>query len=74
MNPQYDFLSAHREQMIVQTKLNQMVRGRANKQLGMRGRIFDRLGDVLITSGSWLKKTSQSPVDETSVTFYSQIY
>ena len=74
MNPQYDFLSAHREQMIVQTKLNQMVRGRANKQLGMRGRIFDRLGDVLITSGSWLKMTSQSPVDETSVTIYSQNY
>ncbi len=74
MNPHYDFLSAQREQMIVQTKLNQIVHGRANKQLGMRGRMFNRLGDVLIASGSWLKKTSQSPVDEISVTFYSQNY
>ena len=74
MNPHYEFLDAHREQMIVQTKLNQMVRGRANSQSGMRGKIFDRLGDVLISSGSWLKKTSRSPVDETSVTFYPQNY
>jgi hypothetical protein len=30
MDPQYDFLSTHREQLIVQAKINQMLQKRGN--------------------------------------------
>lgn len=74
MDPQYDFLSTHREQLLVQAKINQMLQKRGNNQVGLRGKIFSRLGDVLISSGTWFKKSSRSPANENSVTIYSQYY
>jgi len=72
MNPQYEFISNHREEMIVQTRLNNLIRSCRAQQNGLRGKIFDKLGDELISSGSWLKKISRSPIDDNSVTIYSQ--
>ena len=72
MNPQYEFISNHREEMIVQTRLNNLIRNRRAQQNGLRGKIFDKLDDALIASGSWLKKISRSPIDDNSVTIYSQ--
>jgi len=72
MNPQYEFISNHREEMIVQTQLNNLVRSCRVQRHGLRGWMFDKLGDVLISSGSWLKKISRSPIDDNSVTIYSQ--
>lgn len=72
MNPQYEFISNHREEMIVQTRLNHLVRSRKAPQKSLRGKIFDKLGDGLIFSGSWLKKISRSAIEDNSVTIYSQ--
>ena len=72
MNPKYEFISNHREEMIVQTQLNILVRSCRVQRHGLRGWMFDKLGDVLISSGSWLKKISRSPIDDNSVTIYSQ--
>lgn len=72
MDFQYEFISNLREQMIVQTRLNYLIRSRRAQQKGLRGKIFDKLGDALIFSGSWLKKISRSPIDDNSVKIYSQ--
>ncbi len=72
MNPQYEFISNHREQLIIQTQQNNLIRSCRAHQNGLRGKIFDKLGDALISSGSWLKKISRSPIDDNSVTIYSQ--
>ena len=72
MNPQYEFISNHREQLIIQTQQNNLIRSRRAHQNGLREKIFDKLGDTLISSGSWLKKISRSPIDDNSVTIYSQ--
>ncbi len=71
MNPQYEFISNHREQ-IVQTQLNNLVHSRKAHRHGLPGNIFDKLGDALISSGSWLWKISRLPIDDNSVTIYSQ--
>lgn len=73
MHPQYDFLSAQREQLVIQTRQQEMVRGNSTRQPGIGGKMLSGLGDVLIASGSWLKKTGQSPIDDKSVS-YSQNY
>lgn len=72
MNPKYEFISNHREQLIIQTRQNNLIRSCRARQNGLRGKIFDKLGDALISSGSWLKKISRSPIDGNSVTIYSQ--
>jgi len=72
MNPQYEFISNHREEMIVQTRLNNLIRSCRAQQNGLRGKIFGKLGDALISSGSWLKKISRSPIYDNSGTIYSQ--
>jgi hypothetical protein len=72
MNPQYEFISNHREEMIVQTQLNNLVRSCRDQRHDFRGWIFDKLGDALISSGSWLKKISRSSIEDNSVTIYSQ--
>jgi hypothetical protein len=72
MNPQYEFISNHREEMIVQIQLNNLVRSCRVQRHGLRGWMFDKLGDALISSGSWFKKISRSHIDDNSVTIYSQ--
>ena len=71
MNPDYEFISNHREQLIIQTQQNNMIRSCRAQQNGLRGKIFDKFGDALISSGSWLNKISRSPIDDNSVTIYS---
>lgn len=72
MNPKYEFISNHREQLIIQTQQINLIRNCRDHQNGLPGKIFDKLGDALISSGSWLKKISRSPIDDNSVTIYSQ--
>ena len=72
MNPNYEFISNHREEMIIQTQQNNLIRSRRAHQIGLPGKIFDKLGDALITSGSWLKKISRSPIEDNSVTIFLQ--
>ncbi len=72
MNPQYEFITNLQERMLDQARLNFMIRCCRNQQLGLRGIFFDRLGDVMISGGSWLKKLSGSSIDESSVAIYSQ--
>lgn len=72
MNPKYEFISNHREQLIIQTQQNNLIRSCRARQDGLPGKIFDKLGDALISGGSWLKKISRSPIEDNSVTIYSQ--
>jgi hypothetical protein len=72
MNPNYEFISNHQEQLLIQSQQNNLIRSSRAHQNGLRGKIFDKLGDALISSGSWLKKISRSPIDDNSVTIYSQ--
>jgi hypothetical protein len=72
MNPQYEFISNQREEMLVQTRLSYSIRNCNAQRHSLRGKIVGKLGDALIASGSWLKKNSRSPMDDNSVTIYSQ--
>jgi len=72
MNPKYDFITDLQEQMIVYAEQNQFIRRSGVNQKGMRSRVCDNLGDVLISTGSWLKKVSRSNADKNSVAIYSQ--
>jgi len=72
MNLNYEFISNHQEQLLIQSQQNNLIRSSRAHQNGLRGKIFDKLGDALISSGSWLKKISRSPIDDNSVTIYSQ--
>jgi hypothetical protein len=72
MNPKYEFISNHREQLLIQAQQNNLIRNCRADQNGLRGKIFGKLGEALISSGSWLKKISRSPIEDNSVTIYSQ--
>lgn len=72
MNPQYDFITDHQEQMIVYAEQNQIIRRSGVNHKGLQSRVFNNLGDVLISTGTWLKKMSRSNVDKNSVVIYSQ--
>lgn len=69
MNPNYEFISAWREQMIAQGRLNLLLR---NNHPGVRVRLFLKLGDILINSGSWLKRAAHSPIEENLIPLYTQ--
>jgi hypothetical protein len=72
MNPQYDFIMDHQEQMIVYAEQNQLIRRSRINHKGLQSRVFTSLGDVLISAGTWLKKVSRSNVDKNSVVMYSK--
>jgi hypothetical protein len=69
MNPNYEFISAWREHMIAQGRLNLLLK---NNHPGVRARLFLKVGDMLINSGSWLKRAAPSPIEENSIPLYSQ--
>lgn len=72
MNPKYEFISNQRGKMIVQSQIDYAIHDRRAPHSGLPGKFMDKFGDVLIASGSWLKKISQVPTDENSVTVYPQ--
>jgi hypothetical protein len=69
MNPKYEFISAWREQMMAAGHQNLFLK---NSQLGVRAKLFLKLGDVLINSGSWLKRAAHSSVEKNAMSLYTQ--
>ena len=74
MNRHYEFLEHQREQMITLTQNNMVIQRSKSQEIGFKSKLFDRLGDMMISSGSWLKKSSRSRKEDHSVAFYSRIY
>jgi hypothetical protein len=58
--------------MISQSRLSIEIDKNRIQKLGMRGKLFDRLGDVLISGGTWLKKSSKSKINDHSMTIFSR--
>ena len=72
MNPHYKFISDQREQLISPTHYTHQLRSRREKRYGLWVKVIDRLGDVLIGCGSWMKRVSSSPSEDNSVRIYTQ--
>ena len=72
MNPQYEFISKQQEQLISLAHQTKLLQKRQVRRYGVWGKIIDRFGDVLIDSGSWMKRVSRSPIEDNSVGIYTQ--
>jgi hypothetical protein len=67
MNPDYEFLTHQYKQMISQPRLSIAIDKDRNRNSGIRGIFFNRMGDVLISGGIRLKKLSKSQYNGRSV-------
>jgi len=72
MNPDYEFLTHQWKQMISQPRLNISIDRDRNRKSGIRGKFFNRMGDVMISGGIWLKKSSKSQNNDRSMAIYSR--
>jgi hypothetical protein len=72
MNPQYEFISKQQEQLISLAQLNKLLQKRQVQRYGVWGKFIGRFGDVLIDSGSWMKRVSSAPVEDNSAGIYTQ--
>lgn len=64
MIPKFEFLTHQSQQMISQRQNNMKIDKYRTQEPGLRGRMFDRLGDVMISGGMWLKKSSKPHSDD----------
>ena len=71
MNPNYEFISNHREIMIEQSQNFYMIRSCRASQLGLREKSIDIISDALIACGFWLKKKSRSLSNKTPEKAYT---
>lgn len=72
MNPDYEFLTHQWKQMISQPRLSISIDRDRNRKSGIRGKFFNRMGDVMISGGIWLKKSSKSQNNDRSMAIYSR--
>lgn len=72
MNPHYEFISNHLEEMVLQAKNDAALKHSRTHPYGLLGKTAARLGDALIKCGSWLKKQSRTPVENTTMRIYTQ--
>jgi hypothetical protein len=72
MNPDYEFFTNQWKDMISQSQLSFEIEKNRNQESGFRGKLFDRLGNVMISGGTWLKKSSKSQIEDHSVAIYSR--
>lgn len=64
MIPKFDFLTHQSQQMISQHQNNMKIDKYRTQEPGLRGRMIDLLGDVMISGGMWLKKSSKPQSDD----------
>jgi hypothetical protein len=72
MNPNYEFINRRQGQLMAQSQRLSLLRSFQVRKFSAWGRLIDHCGDILITSGSWLKKASRPPVDKNSMGIFSQ--
>ena len=72
MNPDYEFLTHQWKQMVSQPRLSLAIEKDRNRKSGIRGKLFYRMGDVMISGGIWLKKLSKSQHNGRSVAIQSR--
>lgn len=72
MNPNYEFISNHREFMIEQSQNLYLIRSCRASQFGLREKSIDIFSDALIACGLWLKKKSRSLNNETPEKAFSR--
>ena len=72
MNPDYEFLTHQWKQMVSQSKLGIAIDKDRNRESDIRGKLFNRMGAVMISGGIWLKKSSKSQHNVRSVAIYSR--
>ena len=65
MNPNYEFISNHREFMIEQSQNLYTIRSCRAPHLGLWEKSIDIFSEALIACGLWLKKKSRSFSNET---------
>lgn len=72
MNSYYEYILHRQDQMIqLAQQASSLRRGPAHR-FGNWGRFISGCGDLLISCGSWMKKVSNPPINENSVSIYSQ--
>jgi len=72
MNPNYEFINKRQDQLMDQSQRICLLHGYQMRKYSAWGRLIDHCGDLLITSGSWLKKASRAPVEKNSMGIYTQ--
>ena len=72
MNPNYEFINKRQDQLLDQSQRIYLLRSFQMQKYSAWRRLIDHCGDLLITSGSWLKKASRAPIDKNSMGIYTQ--
>lgn len=72
MDPRYEFLSIERVKLLNQSKQTGLLRNSGIIPVSFRGRVLVRIGNGMITCGSWLKKISGSNLEQNSSILISQ--
>lgn len=66
MVPKYEFWTNQWKAKNSQNRQITDNRKYLNSEPGLRGKLFDLLGDAMISGGTWLKKSSQPQIDDHS--------
>jgi hypothetical protein len=69
MNPEYEFLTNQWKQMIAENKIRTEIKLQSVNTPTLRAKLFDRLGDVMISGGTWLKKSANLQIDDQPMVF-----
>jgi hypothetical protein len=72
MNPNYEFINKGQDQLMAQSQRLCLLRSFRPRKFSAWRRLFDYCGDLLITTGSWLKKASRAPIEKKSMGIYTQ--
>jgi len=72
MDPYYEYILYQQEQLITLSSRATYLRSLQDQRFGTWGKFIDKCGDVLINFGSWMKRVSNSSINENSVGVYTQ--
>jgi hypothetical protein len=67
MNPKFEFFTNQWKQNNSQRSPRMEKDENQSSEPGFRGKLFDLLGNAMISGGTWLKKSSKSQIDDQSV-------
>ena len=71
MNPKFEFFTNQWEQYNSQRSPRMEKKEYQSSEPGFRGKLFDLLGNAMISGGTWLKKSSTPQIEDRKVIFNS---
>jgi hypothetical protein len=72
MDSYYEFIVKQQDQLITLSLRAIYPHSDRKRRVSTWGRFIGRCGDALIDCGSWMKRVSNSPIDENSVGFFTR--